>query len=89
MTTLSNSEKLVKQEVLREMVITMSTSLYRYFDQNEIDEKNMRNPLVLLQDELRQVPDKIILANDEELIKIEGYVNYLHQLLKKLEIVRM
>lgn len=87
MTTLSNSERLVKQEVLREMIVTMSSSLYRYFDNNEIDENNMKHPLVLLHNELREVPDKILLSSDEELIKIDGYVTYLFQLLKKLEVV--
>lgn len=87
MTTLSNSERLVKQEVLRDMIVTMSSSLYRYYDKNKIDENDMKHPLVLLHNELREVPDKILLSNDEELIKIDGYISYLFQLLKKLEVV--
>lgn len=87
MTTLSTNERLVKQEVLRELIIEMGAALYRYFDDNEIDENDTSNPLVLLQMELRDEPDKLLLAKDEDIVRMDGYINYLYQFLKKIGVV--
>lgn len=87
MTTLSTNERLVKQEVLRELIIEMGAALYRYFDDNEIDENDISNPLVLLQMELRDEPDKLLLAKDEDIVRMDGYINYLYQFLKKIGVV--
>ena len=87
MTTLSNSERLVKQEVLREMIVTMLASLYHYFNKNGINEEDTSNPLVLLQMELRDEPDKLLLAKDEDIVRMDGYINFLYQFLKKIGVV--
>ena len=87
MTTLSNSERLVKQEVLRELIVEMGAALYRYFDDKGINENDTSNPLVLLQMELRDEPDKLLLAKDEDIVRMDGYINYLYQFLKKIGVV--
>ena len=87
MTTLSNSERLVKQEGLRELIVEMGAALYRYFDDKGINENDTSNPLVLLQMELRDEPDKLLLAKDEDIVRMDGYINYLYQFLKKIGVV--
>ncbi len=87
MTTLSISERLVKQEVLRETVVEMMASLHRYFNQNNVNEEDTKNPLVILLKDLGDELDKILLADDEQLVKIDGYVNYLYQMLRKIGVI--
>ena len=87
MTTLSNSERLVKQEVLRELIVEMMASLHHYFIKNNVNEEDTNNLLVIMLNDLSEDLDKIILAKDEELVKLEGYVDYLYQLLRKVGIV--
>lgn len=87
MTTLSNSERLVKQEVLREMIVTMLASLYHYFNKNGINEEDTSNPLVVIREELRDEMDKLLLAKDEDIIRMDGYITYIYKILKKLGVV--